>query len=317
MKLRPLLALVLAALSLSACGPKTKLNLSLRSVSISVPRLVTPAIDLVPAAPVPTISLPDVPDAFSLLPKQPAPAPQVACPVADAFAVPDKPASLEVTAPPANQTATQVAIGAYSNTETQGALIGLVTETIKRLPSAVTSNGQKVDAWTVERADPAHKSAMVEVYQLVHPSSAVGATAAGVWLVGLAWNDPVLGKLNLTASGNGLEILPSPVQLASNDVQYVNAATDPSNLTTLSLVRNVRARKNVDACGHLIDTWTVEMTGVLTTTSTQRQVNWKQQIATAYGAPDVEDTFTVTSVLEGLTWTRQVRNTALPVEVAP
>jgi hypothetical protein len=316
MKPRLLLVVALAALSLSACGPKTQLNLSLRSVSITVPRLVTPALDLVPAAPAPLVLLPDVPDAFSLLPSQAKPPAKVACPAADPLAAPDKPAGLEVTAPPADQVATQVELGGYSTTATQGPLVGLVTETIKRLPSAITSNGQKVDAWSVEHADPASKSRMVEVYQLVYPSSASGAINPGVWLVGLAWDDPVLGKLSLTSSGNGIEILPSPVQVASSAAQYFGVGTDASTLTTLTLVRNVKDRKRVDACGQLIDTWTVEMTGVLTTQDTQRQVNWTQQIATAYGAADVEDTFTVTSMVEGLTWTRQVRNTALPAEVS-
>jgi hypothetical protein len=38
--------------------------------------------------------------------------------------------------------------------------------------------------------------------------------------------------------------------------------------------------------------------------------------ATAYGAADVQDTLTVTSIAEGLTWTRTMRNTALPAEAA-
>jgi photosystem II stability/assembly factor-like uncharacterized protein len=113
-----------------------------------------------------------------------------------------------------------------------------------------------------------------------------------------------------------LWILPSPVQRSANDVQYVGAATDPSTLTTLSLTRNVRDRKRVDACGELIDTFTVEMTGTLTTLDTQRQVAWTQHIATGYGAADVEDSLTLTSSVDGSTWTRLVRNTALPVAAA-
>ncbi|HVT75621.1 MAG TPA: hypothetical protein VHD87_01225 [Acidimicrobiales bacterium] len=318
MKPRALLALALGAVSLTACGPKTHLHLSMRTESITVPRLVTPAIELVAPADVPTVTFPEFPSAGSLLPAlPPAPPGKVGCPTADEFATPEVPATLEVTAPPAEQTATQLEVGAYSTSAGQSPLVGVVTETIKHLPSSKASNGQRVDAWTVERVDAAHKTRWVEIYQLVHSSSALGATSGGVYLVGLAWDDPVLGKLRFDAVGNGVQVLPSPVQRASNNVQYAGAATDPSTLTTVAIVRDVRGRKNVDACGDLIDAWTVEMTGTVTTTTWQRALTWTQRVATGYGAADVEDTFTVVDPRTQLLWTRTVRNTALPTAVTP
>jgi hypothetical protein len=285
-------------------------------VSITVPRLVTPAIELVAPADTPTITFPDLPDGALALPRVPTKPPATTgCPTADPLAQPEVPATLEVTSPPAAGTAVQVMAGAYSTAQGQGALLGLVQQTVEQLPSARASSGQLVDTWRVERTDAARKSRFVEVYQLVHPSTAVGATNAGIWLVGLAFDDPLLGKLTFSASGGGVQVLPSPVQVAQNDTQYAGAATDPSNLTTLSIVRNVRARERVDACGSLIDTWTVEMTGVITTTSTQRAFTWKQQLATGYGAADVQDTFSVTAPLDNTTFTRTLRNVALPKEV--
>ena len=80
----------------------------------------------------------------------------------------------------------------------------------------------------------------------------------------------------------------------------------------MTITRNVTGRKRVDLCGALVDTFTVEMTGALTSPGMQRQLTWTQQLATAAGAADVEDVLTLTSIVEGFTWTRLSRNTTLP-----
>ena len=49
-------ALLLAVVScavLAACGPETPVSFRMRNVSITVPRLITPAVELVEPAPVP------------------------------------------------------------------------------------------------------------------------------------------------------------------------------------------------------------------------------------------------------------------------
>jgi len=187
--------------------------------------------------------------------------------------------------------------------------------TITALPETTASNGQKVKSWRVQQVDPATKFGAVEVYQLVMPSTAAGATDPGVYLVGLAWTDPVRGSLTFQPSGNGLQVLPSPVQVATNNAQYPGIATDPDTLTTLQLVRNVRGRKRIDVCGQLVDTWTVEMSGTLTTPSAQWTVTWNQQIATAYGAVDVDELFAIQDVKGGLLWTRRLINRTVPKEI--
>jgi hypothetical protein len=171
--------------------------------------------------------------------------------------------------------------------------------------------GQQVESWKVERT--AATSTSVELYQLVRPSTAPGATASGVYLVGLAWTDEVRGDLVFQPVGDGLHVLPNPVQLAaSGGVQYVGSATDPDTLTTLSLTRNVTGRKRVDLCGELVETFTVELSGVLTTPDGSRQVVWTQQLATAFGAADVEETLTLTDPSGGFTWTRALKATEVP-----
>lgn len=317
MKTRALLALACALTLLTACGPKSELKLGLRSVAITVPRLITPALELVPpsAEPVP-VALPDLPPVDSLLPPA-APAPAAsACPTADPFDAPALAATPLVPKAPAPDAYTQLSLGAYVNGGKPGGLLGLVRTEVKALDKSTTSVGQLVESWSVERVDAANKSTAVEVYRLVHRSASPLATAAGIYLVGLAWDDPVRGKLRFEPAGNGLHILPNPVQLATNAAQYVGAATDPATLTTLALTRNVTGRKRVDACGQLVDTFTVKLLGTLTTTRTQRQVEWVQQLATAYGGANVEETLTLTWPVTGFAWTRTLRNTTAPKELA-
>ena len=311
---------LVAALLLTGCGPETELDLDLRAVPVTVPRIVTPAVQIVPAAPAPPPApLPPLPPVVEFLPPvvppavvtPPAPLPVNPCPAAGSFDVPDLPVSQTVDAPPVAGTTTMRGSGTFASAAQQGSLAGPVTVTTTALPGGTTSAGQRVDSWKVERT--AAGSSSVELYQLVHPSADPTATASGVYLVGLAWKDPVRGDLAFQPAGLALHVLPNPVQLsASGGVQYVGSATDPDTLTTLSLTRNVTGRKRVDLCGELVETFTVELSGVLTTRESQRQVAWTQQLATAYGAADVEETLTLTDPAGGFTWTRTLLGTEVP-----
>src|SRR5207253_11305744 len=87
---RPLLLVLAACALVAGCGPHKQLNLNLRAVGIPVPRLVTPAVALVPLAPPATASLPPLapvdfsfspPAVPSTVPTQPT-RPAVACPKA-------------------------------------------------------------------------------------------------------------------------------------------------------------------------------------------------------------------------------------------
>jgi hypothetical protein len=319
---RPVLLTAAVALLSTACGPTSHLTLAMRPVDVTVKHVITPAIQLVPPSPVaPPAALPPIAPADVALPPPstslPVPLPPSvnACPSASAFAVPALPASPLVDTPPAPATSTQLSTGSFTGAATTpatGSLAGGVQTTITLLPSTTSSVGQKVDAYQVVRRGPAKHTTSIEVYRLVHPSSSPAATQAGIYLVALSWTDPARGNVSFHASGNGLEILSIPAQPSTNDVQYVGADTDPNTLTTLQLTRNIRGHKRIDACGKLIDTITVEMTGTLTTPDMQRQLAWTQQIATAYGGVDVAETLTLTSVDAGYTWTRSLRNTTVP-----
>ncbi|MDP9164457.1 MAG: hypothetical protein M3O32_00005, partial [Actinomycetota bacterium] len=124
-------------------------------------------------------------------------------------------------------TFTQSSQGSFSTSAGRGTLNGSVKVTVTALPPSVAASGQPIDTWRVERTDSA--GTMLEVYDLVHASSsAASAIAPGIYLVGLAWNDPVRGSLTFVPVGTGLEIIPDPVQVAQNAAQYVGSATDPN-----------------------------------------------------------------------------------------
>ncbi len=315
------IALPLAACALlSACGPATKLDLQMRAVQVNVLRVVTPAVTLVPPATTPPpVALPPLPPIGDYLPPvtpiTPATpttprVPPVGCPTAGQFDVPEKTASQVVTGYPADHEYVENAFGTYAVDGALKPLSGVVDTKVVRLPATTTTIGQKVDSWRVERTYGKGRS--VEVYQLVHAFGAVSATAPGIYLVGLAWDDESRGKLTFQPAETGLQILPDPVAIANNDVQYAGAATDPDSLTTMTIVRNVRAKKRVDACGKLIDTFSVEMTGAIVSPTATYTLSWTQQLATAYGGLDVESTFALSSPLSGYSWSRTLRTTSVP-----
>ena len=317
--------LVASSALLAACGPATHLNLQLRSVGITVPRLVTPAVELVPPATTPVpVALPPVPPITDFLPPPAtpshplppvAPPPAVACPKAGQFDVPALPASPLVDKYPAAARYTQRSFGQAGLDGKVLSLDGSLGMEVVRLPSTTTSLGQQVDSWRVVRRLGPYSS--VEVYDLVHAFGAASATPPGIYLVGLAWDDPVRGKLTFQPTGNGLEILPDPVSVATQTngvaAQYAGAATDPNSLTTMSLVRNVLGRKRIDTCGKLVDTYTVDMTGVLVSPSARYTVHWTQQLATAYGGVEVESVFALQEPVNGFSFIRTLRNTTVPV----
>jgi hypothetical protein len=328
MRTRATAMLLSTGLLLTACGPDIPLDLNVRSVAVTVPRLITPAIEYVelPELP-PPVSLPPPPPVRVVSPPPPAPpAPTPtptpepplppACPAAGPFDVPDLPATLIVDTIPAEATFEQQSELTYGSTSEEapaGALANPVEVVVTALESSTSSVGQQLDAWSVHRTDAESGATSVEVYRLVHPHDSPLATDPGIYLTGMGWQDEVRGEMVFEAAGPGLWLLPSPAVFAAEDgVQYVGSATDPDTLTTLAIVRNVTGRKRVDACGDLIEAMTVSMTGTLTTDSAQYQVDWAIQFATSYGGLDVEQTLALTSPGEGFSWIRTTRNVALP-----
>jgi len=322
--------LIVGALLLTACGPEQALSLNMRNVSISVPRLITPAAQLVERAPLPPPTpLPPPPPIRTLLPPKPKPKPAAApvvvaepevCPKAEPLAVPERPAARTLAGIPQEGTTEQAMDLTYGGAPVDppsGALEGFVETTITALDAAESSEGQRLDSWAVERTDLETGATSVEVFRLVHPAPDGGGTNPGIWLVGMAWQDEVRGDLTWEPAGDGIWILPSPVVLASEDgIQYFGLGTDPQTFTTVYLNRNVTGQKRVDVCGDLVDTFTVALSGTITTLTETRQVDWTINFATAHGGVDVEQTMALSSVEQGFVWTRTLRSTVVPEVVS-
>jgi hypothetical protein len=322
---RGALAVVVASGGLTGCAPSKHLSLHLRSVAITVPRILTPAIEIVPkssppqvialppAPPLPTFTAEPVRVTTTVPSTRPTTPPKVACPAADSSSPSPIAAPADVDAPPVASSYAQSSSGAYAGSAGKGTLDGPIRTTITSLGRTTSSNGQVLDDWRIERKDQARRSTSVEQYRLVHASTASGATNAGIYLLGLSWQDPTRPPVTFQPTGNGLWVLQSPAQLAAESgVQHTNVLTDANTLTTFQFNRNVTGRKRVDACGALVDTYTVQMSGVITTPTDQFQVAWTQQLATAYGGANVEETLNLNNPTNGFSWTRTARNTSAP-----
>jgi len=304
-----------AAVAATGCGPHVGLQLNMRQESLTVPRLLAPAVTLVPPAPVvvtpPLPSIPVIPPAPPIVPPA-TPAPS--CPKADEFAVPAEPASITLDQPPASATYLESSTGSYSGstaTPSSGKLTAPVVSVVTKLPQTTSAVGQLSDNWVVVRSEPTGKMSAIEQYQLVHPSSSVQAVSPGLYLVWMKWKDPVRGDLSFVPAGGGVEILPSPINTSSTST-YASSATDPDSLTTMNVVGNVTGRKRVDVCGTLVDTFTVALSGTLTGPSFLRQFTWRQQVATQYGGLLVENQLSLTTPGGGLSWDRTLHDTNAP-----
>ena len=316
MRRTPALALAGAALVTAGCGPHAALQLNMRQVSLTVPRVLAPAVTLVPptpiTAPLPVPPLPSPPSIPSYIP--PAAPKMPPCPKASEFAVPAEPASVDVSTGPAAAVYFQSSSGTYSGSAAKppsGKLDAPVVSQLSTLPQTTSSTGQVSDNWLVSRVDTATHATTLEAYQLATPSGSGQTVTPGIYLTGLKWKDPVRGELSFVPVGGGVEILPSPVNASSGAV-FASSATDPNSLTTMTATGNVLGKKRIDACGTLVDTWTVQLAGTLTGPSFRYQFAWRQQIATQYGGVDVEDQLTLTTPGGGLTWDRTLHDTNTP-----
>lgn len=308
-----------ALLATAGCGPSAKLSLDLATQSVTVPRIVSPAAALLaPSAPAP-VALPPRPPAVSQLPPIPSGPPTAAprppvnpCPKASPNAAPAQTLGYVVSAPPAPGTFTERSSGNFASSTALGILTNPVLTTVTALPTQTSTTGQEVRGWEVQQVDTMTKARQVAQFDIVESSPAPGSTAAGVYLVGLAWDDPVRGKLSFQPAGNGIEVLPSPVSRSSSSAQYEGIATDPNTLTTLELVGNVTGQKRIDLCGNLVDTWTDSLSGTLTSQTAQWNVTWTLQWATAYGAAAVQETLALAAVSGSPTWSRTLTSTTVP-----
>ena len=215
--------------------------------------------------------------------------------------------------PPTPATYFQSSKGSYSGssaTPAAGKLASPYVSLLTSLPQTTSQLGQQSDNWLVTRADTKSAATEVESFQLALPSSSSQAVSPGLYLSGLKWKDPVRGDLTFVPSGSGVELLPSPVAASANP-SFASSATDPNSLTTMSTAGTVVKQQRIDVCGTLVDTWTVQLLGTLTSPGLQWRVDWRFQVATQYGGIVVEDDLTLTNPA-GLTWDRTLHDLNTP-----
>jgi hypothetical protein len=305
----------LVALGATACGPHVALHLNMRQVDLTFPRVLAPAVTLVPPAPL-TIPVPVPPIPVFTVPTPPVvpPAPPASpCPTASPFAAPAEPASVFLDKPPAPATYVQSSKGSYSGTSATpaaGKLTSPYISVLTSLPQTTSQLGQKSDNWLVTRADSKSAATEVESFQLALPTSAAQSVSPGLYLSALKWKDPVRGDLTFVPSGSGVELLPSPAAVSANP-SYASSATDPNTFTTLTAAGTVVGQQRIDVCGTLVDTFTAQLTGTLTSPSFQWQFNWRLQVATQYGGIVVEDDLTLTNPA-GFSWDRTLHDLNTP-----
>ncbi|MBK5308104.1 MAG: hypothetical protein JJD92_15570 [Frankiaceae bacterium] len=325
-----LLACVTLLPLLAACGPDNPLKVNLRGVQITVPRQLPPAVIAVvppPVAPVPApVVLPPLPELPPLAPaplaSPPTAPPPPACPTADQLAVPAQQATVLVKSRPGDAAYNLKQGGKYTVTSaaetTQSVLPTSTSRTVKALTPPTSTVGQRVDAWSVTETDG--KSASVATFVLFQPSSSPQATPAGIYLSGLRWDDDVRGDLTFQPLGGGLLIFPLPAQQTTTP--FAASQTDPASQTVVTLTGQVPGKKRVDLCGAVVDSFSLALTGTITTPTQQLTVTWNQQIATQFGGLSVEDSLTLSgsnsasSVGARLDWQQTTRYTRVPDDPA-
>lgn len=316
-------------LAATACGPASTLDVTMRGVSITVPRIVSTAVQLVPPPSMPVaaqLPLPPLPAPEPLPTTAPIAAPPAPdpCPRADQLAIPGELAVPNVAHPPAADSVDQHSTGSFAGASTapaSGKLSGSVRAVLTLLAPATSATGQKVDNWRVERTSLGPFGGnSVEQYQLVEPSSAPAAATTALYLTGLAWKDRQRGDVAFAPMGSGVELMPIPVGDTGAfgtvgyqpPVEWASSQTDPLSQTTLSVQGNVTGKKRVDVCGTVVDTYTVALTGTLTTPTQVRNLAWRLQVATQFGAAIIEDELTLSDAGSGFRWDRTLTDTAVP-----
>lgn len=325
MSRKPLAMATLFAAALTACGPQAPLELNLRTVALTVPRIPTPAVEMIEPPPEPPpLSLPRPVPVRTLVPPPPPPPPPTPppvvedpCPPGDPTVAPERSAGVYVTGLPAEGTRFERATTTAVDPESGDAVVteSEIEVTITRLgQTSAELTGQLLDDWVVERVDTATGAVSATQFRYVHESDAPGATDPGIWLVGMAWTDETRGgEINWAPAGSGLWLLPSPVVLQAEDgVQYVGSATDPQTLTTVSIVRNVIGRDRVNACGEYVEGYVVKTTGTFTAPGFERDLSWDLTLATGYGGIDIESTLALTSLTDEAAWSRTTTTNQVP-----
>jgi hypothetical protein len=288
--LRTVLAGPLAVAVLSGCGPSTPISLDVNKVSLDIgggqppaqpPQVAPPPSATAPASlPQAQLPLPTPPSAPTTTPTLPS-----LCPAADQFAVPALNADPLIAHAPKPATYVYRQKGQWVAT---GALAGKLPA--PPLGERTITAGSTTKGYDFAVAEQAGAMTRTTAYNLVSPSSLPTDPAGGLYLAALQWKDMLFGTVTFRPTSPML-FLQTPVVQGES---FTSTGADPQHKTSMLLRGQVAGKKRVNACGKIIDTWQLEVTEVLTTTSTVVRITATYDIATQYGGISVRDVSHVT-----------------------
>jgi hypothetical protein len=303
------IALLLTALSLSACGPSAPFEAAVRAYPADVAYgsqtkptetpapATTPPLELPPGTPplVYGAPAPAHPPTFAPVATATPTPPQ--CPQAAVDAVAELPADQAATVPPAEATyawhqsgTSQVGGGAPSQFPPK------LTHTVGNV-SPRDAGSYTFDVTTTSGGLNGLQR-VVNSYQVV-PTPPTGSNlqgvstsqAAGLYLTAMVTSDPTSPQSRLTRFAPPLLLLQFP---AGDLPSWTTAGTDSGSGDTMTLSAAVTGHHQVDACGKLVDAWEVHATGSLSGPDQQLSLDLTYDVATQYGGIIIREKDSIT-----------------------
>lgn len=314
---RPRSAMLLASLAVavSACGPDIPIEVGVKDYSTDIVygsqrQPTAPPPPIAAANPVPGFPgfiAPPPPAALSTpLPQPPPPPPAAECPADDPFAFPAEPAPGPVTEPPMP--------GVY--TFRQEGTVAVGDQTPQVLPTE--SLRQVRDVILEPTGDITYDVAIESLGETTTTSYAVRQTTGDPSLDGVFLTRVVTRRADGTVdefapvSGVRLIALPAGPGATWNDV-----ATDPLRATSMVVQGAVVDKGRINACGTVLDAWTVEVTGRLLGPGKDLEVKATYHVGTQFGGLVLADEIAITGTDRGAAIQQQVRATINSIEPGP
>jgi hypothetical protein len=298
---RPVLGAT-AALLLAGCGPSHSISVSLRNFASSLtyggspppppppiaaanptptfPSFIEPPVVVSPPTPVApaTTVAPPPPVPAAPRPSRPAAAPAPVCPAAAPNSFPAVSAGAHVLAPPIPGSYVYRQTGSYS---IDGKTGKPAAHTL-RIITNVTPSNNGVFTFDVDEADG---SDITDTTYQVNQSTSNSATD-GIFITQVVTRHGD-GTIDQFAPEPAIRIMPLPAD--NTQMQFSSAGADALHGTTEEISGEIVGHHNVDACGTVLDSWEVHVTGQLISTTENLAIDATYDIGTQFGGLSLSD----------------------------
>lgn len=289
-----LVLLLVSALGLSACGPTQHVQLSLRNYvsNLTYGGEKTPA----PAPPVSGASLTPTFPSFiqppAVLTPTPTPAPTpvaplpsvtASCPSAGPDSFPAVQASSRVPGPPSPGTYFFRQTGHYDMDGQSGTAASQVIRVVTDV--ATQSDGD----YTFD-VDEANGNVLTQTSYEVQQTT--GSTSTdGLYITGVITKEAD-GTIDQFSPEPAIRIMPLPASAAQT--QFTSAGVDPIHGVTEEISGTMEGHTDVNACGTVLDSWQVQVTGKIISASESLDLTASYDIGTQFGGLSLADMVTLT-----------------------